>query len=48
MGKKEKMVKLTEVNLIRAHGAKMSAVSNFVQKLTKGLFPLGMIKIVEE
>ena len=26
----------------------MSAVSNFVQKLTKGLFPLGMIKIVEE
>lgn len=42
------MVKLTEVHLIRAHGAKMSAVSNFVQKLTKGLFPLGMIKIVEE
>ena len=26
----------------------MSAVSNCVQKLTKGLFPLGMIKIVEE
>ena len=42
------MVKLTEVNLIRAHGAKMSAVSNCVQKLTKGLFPLRMIKIVEE